>query len=46
MNERDKRWWLQPLSYSYVGPTQAVATGLLEPITRPSWGIGLSTVLQ
>ena len=29
MDERDKRWWLQPLSYGYVGP-QAVATGLLQ----------------
>lgn len=41
MDERDKRWWLQPLSYSYVGP-QAAPTGLLEPVTKPSWGIGLS----
>ena len=44
MEERDKRWWLQPLmSYGY-SPRQAVSTGMLEPapVTKPSWGIGLS----
>ena len=41
MDERDKRWWLQPLSYGYVGP-QVAPTGLLQqtvpayqPISAP-----------
>ena len=34
MNERDKRWWLQPLSYGYVGP-QAAPTGLLQQQAVP-----------
>ena len=42
MNERDKRWWLQPLSYGYVGP-QAAPTGLLQqqavPDTEPVIGL-------
>ena len=41
MDERDKRWWLQPLSYGYVGPRQA--TGLLQqevlPATEPVIGL-------
>ena len=28
---KNKKWWLPPLSYSYIGPRQAVPTGLLEP---------------
>ena len=41
MDERDKRWWLQPLNYSYVGP-QSAPTGLLQqtvPVTEPAIGL-------
>ena len=42
MDERDKRWWLQPLSYGYVGP-QVAPTGLLQqqtvPVTEPAIGL-------
>ena len=43
MEERDKRWWLQPLSYGYVGP-QAAPTGLLQQQAVPGTGpaIGLA----
>ena len=40
MEERDKRWWLQPLSYGYVGP-QAAPTGLLHQQAVPE-AIGLA----
>jgi hypothetical protein len=47
MNERDKRWWLQPLSYGYVGP-QAAPTGLLQqqtvPATEPAIGLTQAAV--
>jgi hypothetical protein len=32
---RDRKWWLPPLSYSYVGPRQTVATRLLQQQTVP-----------
>ena len=48
MNERDKRWWLQPLSYGYVGP-QAAPTGLLQqqavPDTEPAIGLAQAAPL-
>ena len=33
ISEKDKRWWLQPLSYGYVGP-QAIPTELLQQAVR------------
>ena len=46
MDERDKRWWLQPLSYGYVGP-QVAPTGLLQqtvPVTEPAIGLTQAAV--
>ena len=43
MNEDKDKWWMQPLSYTYVDPRRPAPSGLLQPLevqdTSPIFGL-------